>query len=141
MDSVYVLQNMDHVLPVQSSPVQPSPGFTTCQQAKLFLSTNTFSTLLSQLENLLWYKNTKLLQTTQKGRIRVVNVAWVDNNEKSSTKGKRIGWNSTLSIFQPQERDSGIYSFMVSFAKTNYTIERTVKVTKISSGNSLALPT
>ena len=47
------------------------------------------------------------------------------------SKGKRIGWNSTLSITSPRVSDSGKYSFMVSFPQTNYTVERIIKVTKL----------
>ena len=81
----------------------------------------------------MWYKGSNVLHVVQKGRIKVRHDLWQDE------KRKQIGWNSTLSINEPYEGDSGIYSFMVSFAKTNYTIEREVKVTKLITGDLVRL--
>ncbi|XP_028393246.1 uncharacterized protein LOC114517660 [Dendronephthya gigantea] len=87
-------------------------------------------------EHLVWYKDSKLLEVTRSGRVRVQNQEWLEKKGKSSDdiqneKRKRIGWNSTLSITSPRVSDSGKYSFMVSFPRTNYTVERIIKVTKL----------
>lgn len=62
--------------------------------------------------------------------MRIITKPWMDAKSTS----KRIGWNSTLVIETPRETDSGTYSFMVSFARANYTVERILKVTKIILG-------
>ncbi|CAB4011096.1 Coagulation factor V [Paramuricea clavata] len=91
---------------------------------------------MPQREHLVWYKGSKPLQVTRNGRVKIQNDEWLEKTDHSKdditqSKPKRIGWNSTLSITSPHVTDSGKYFFMVSFPKTNYTVERIIKVTKL----------
>lgn len=86
---------------------------------------------------MVWYKESKRLRVTRNGRVRIENDEWLEKIDRSNDddvvrgKQKRIGWNSTLSISSPRVSDSGKYFFMVSFPRTNYTVERIIKVTEI----------